>query len=757
MEKKTDSVYRARIQKEIETLQAWEVFSSPSYLMLMKSLARELTDGRMDNVRLYCAPQEDRMGWCDGRQIGLNYGNGITESFLTLEQKNMSMAGIQGHECGHKNYSDFALREKYLEGFFAGIWYPYPPTPESEQEEAALEQMKGYLERRDEDALALIVQVASYLQNLLEDMYIEEKMCARFPGSVREGILLNRGRNLEWIPTLRELIAEGEDPVSILVNLCAQYALSGRINNWDNEQNELLYTFTELMPVIEKGCADEGKSGRFLATNQALLKIWKYLYQIIQAMEARKRDEEQEDERGEKPKGNGAEGKAGKEPSGSESRGGENEKPTSHSAPPEQESEGGDSPQKKDGNGAPDEISPAMQEFLKHLAERTPKFVNNEETVKAFEGFPDDVSWSGGKKTEPSEGKTTEPASAEKGRETAPGEENGKGEGQSCKEPRGIQIKLVDTDGPLRELLHQMAKERVEEQQNAEINRMLQLEMDGLDFDAGHKKVQKKVCREFPITEAQRKQYREYEEQVKAVQRKLASSILPILENQGARVERRLFMGRKVDMASIAHPQGAIYCKTYPGKKVEIAIAILLDMSESMKGARSRQAKLAALCLYEFCRRANIPVIVYGHHTDGYQHQNLEDETVYLHSCAEFEPDANDRYRIAALCPAGANRDGVAIRFVGQKLLRRTEKQKLLVLISDGFPNSNQYKGEKAKEDLCAVKKDLTGKGVAFLAAAIGTDKEKIQDIYRDSFLDISDMEKLPVVLTKQVLKFVRR
>lgn len=141
--------------------------------------------------------QEDRMGWCDGRQIGLNYGNGVTESFLTLEQKNMSMAGIQGHECGHKNYSDFALREKYLEGFFAGIWYPYPPTPESEQEEAALEQMKGYLERRDEDALALIVQVASYLQNLLEDMYIEEKMCARFPGSVRKGILLNRGRNLE--------------------------------------------------------------------------------------------------------------------------------------------------------------------------------------------------------------------------------------------------------------------------------------------------------------------------------------------------------------------------------------------------------------------------------------------------------------------------------------------------------------------------------------------------------------------------------
>lgn len=755
-----NSIYRERIQKEIETIQAWEVFRSHSYLKLMKSIARELTDEGMDNVYLYCAPQEQRMGWCNGRRIGLNYGNGLTESFSTLEQKNISLAGALGHECGHKNYSDFALREKYLEGFFDGIWYPYPPMPENEQETKALGQMKGYLERKDEDALALIVQVAGYLQNLLEDVYIEEKMCMRFPGSVRKGILLNRGRNLEWIPTLRELVAEGEDPVSILVNLCAQYALSGRINNWDNEQNELLHTFSELMPVIEKGCAAEEKSGRFLATNQALLKIWKYLYQIIQAMEAQKKEEEKEKKKEENRGENGTErnDKTGQEESGSEPEGRENQA-TSRSVQPERGTKGEASAPESNESGKAGEISPAMQEFLEHLAAMTPKFVSEEKTEKAFEGFPDDVSWSGVIEKRVSEGEAPEAASAEKGREISAGEERGKENGKQERQEaeKGIKVRLIDVDGPLRELLHQMAKERVEAQQNAEINRLLQLEMDSLDFDAGHKKVRKKVCREYQITETQKKQYQQYEEKVKEVQRKLASAILPILENQGTRTERRLFMGRKIDMASIAHPQGAIYCKTYPAKKVDIALAILLDMSKSMKGERSRQAKLAALCLYDFCRRAKIPVTVYGHHTDGYHHRRLEDETVYLHCCAEFEPDVNDRYRIAALQPSGANRDGVALRFMGQKLLRRMEKQKLFVLISDGLPNSNQYGGEKAKADLCIIKKELTGKGIAFLAAAIGADKEKIRDIYQDSFLDISDMGKMPVMLMKQVLKYVRR
>jgi hypothetical protein len=43
-----------------------------------------------------------------------------------------------------------------------------------------------------------------------------------------------------------------------------------------------------------------------------------------------------------------------------------------------------------------------------------------------------------------------------------------------------------------------------------------------------------------------------------------------------------------------------------------------------------------------------------------------------------------------------------------------------------------------------------------FIAAAIGDDKENIQRIYGDAFLDIADLGKLPVTLTTLVKKHVR-
>lgn len=58
-----------------------------------------------------------------------------------------------------------------------------------------------------------------------------------------------------------------------------------------------------------------------------------------------------------------------------------------------------------------------------------------------------------------------------------------------------------------------------------------------------------------------------------------------------------------------------------------------------------------------------------------------------------------------------------------------------------------------AKRDLKSVKERLEKQGVVFLAAAIGDDKENIQEIYGNAFLDISDLKKLPEKLTKEVLK----
>ena len=60
--------------------------------------------------------QEDRLGWSDGKTVGVNYGNGLTQSFLTMEQQNLSVTGILAHECGHEVLSDHGLRMHYTRG-----------------------------------------------------------------------------------------------------------------------------------------------------------------------------------------------------------------------------------------------------------------------------------------------------------------------------------------------------------------------------------------------------------------------------------------------------------------------------------------------------------------------------------------------------------------------------------------------------------------------------------------------------------------
>ena len=42
------------------------------------------------------------------------------------------------------------------------------------------------------------------------------------------------------------------------------------------------------------------------------------------------------------------------------------------------------------------------------------------------------------------------------------------------------------------------------------------------------------------------------------------------------------------------------------------------------------------------------------------------------------------------------------------------------------------------------------------MAAAIGSDKENIERIYGDSFLDITDLTKLPVKLAGIIKRYIR-
>ena len=102
------------------------------------------------------------------------------------------------------------------------------------------------------------------------------------------------------------------------------------------------------------------------------------------------------------------------------------------------------------------------------------------------------------------------------------------------------------------------------------------------------------------------------------------------------------------------------------------------------------------------------------------------------------------------------NRDGAPMRYVAEQLVARPEQVKILILVSDGQPADYGYMGTAAEEDLRGIRKEYQRKGVLFVAAAIGDDKQNIERIYGDSFMDITDLQQLPVKLTSVVKRHIR-
>ena len=169
-------IYRERIKKEQKKLSPRQVFFSEGYRKLFRDLANEVAGEKLEQLLLYQSTEDGLAGWNDGKRIGINIGNLITGSFLELEQKSDSLVGILGHECGHARFTDSRLRRVYIQKMQAGIWYPDAPEPENEDEESAVDEMNTYLTKKDPAVLSILTEFSSYISNLLNDVYIEEKM-----------------------------------------------------------------------------------------------------------------------------------------------------------------------------------------------------------------------------------------------------------------------------------------------------------------------------------------------------------------------------------------------------------------------------------------------------------------------------------------------------------------------------------------------------------------------------------------------------
>ena len=680
-------------------LSDYEFFTSPRFMRLLHHVGKEITDRHNAKVRTYGAPDENRAGYFEGTYTYINVLNEITQSFPSLELRGESVLGVLGHECGHQNYSSIYLRKKYVEGISNGILYPYFPEPRSEKERLYAEQMKKLFVRKDRIAIELYLTMAAPLHGLLEDVYIEERMMKRFPGSIRRGIQGNRKRIMERYDSVKKL-DKGGDKLGTMASVLTEYMFTKRVNTWDGEIQLYADFLRECIPLIHQAAHDVRESSRFIATNQILLAIWPLLLEKIEELQE-----------------------------------------MMEQTPPEKQE---------------DLLKKTAEKIQTQMPQYSEEPICREHRMEEKNAF--DVKWTGADRKEENgeerpdgqNGDIKDFTEAGKIKEAQP-------EDKKPLEELSVDFpKEIDISRELRKIRHELAEEKTEKMMTDAMREALKNFLEGVKFHPVNEAIPKEVIRKDKPSKKAELMYEQIKPEIQRVLSEFLVLVQPILMTRKSRIRRKQFFGKSLDMKNLWDPQDRVFkTKISDKNNFNTAIAVLMDQSASIDERRRLASILATLCIVEFAQYLKIPVCVYGHCTDFRRPEHFGKETVCLHSYMEFEDRDHEKLRILDMKPGGANRDGVALQYMEEKLKRRKERLKLLFFTCDGLPNASDYGGKVARDDLKQIQKELHRDGIHLLVAAIGEDQEEIHKIYGNSCINTSDLSALPGEICKRLLQMI--
>ncbi|MBP1995514.1 AAA family ATPase [Paenibacillus eucommiae] len=270
-----------------------------------------------------------------------------------------------------------------------------------------------------------------------------------------------------------------------------------------------------------------------------------------------------------------------------------------------------------------------------------------------------------------------------------------------------------------------------------------------------HKKVKLIVHRpDFGIESQQ--EYINLSKELMPVIREIAKKTLPLLEHEtSSEFARNQFYGSKFQADSVAYRDFRYFAKKLPPtESPSLVVGLRVDESASMSAfGRLSAAKRAVIAVYEFCQICHIPILINGDTADA---SKLEQMSIYAYT--DFDkPDSNDRFRLMGIRARSNNRDGMALRIMADRLAASQQRTKLLISISDGQPKAMEdYTGNYAIKDMQQTIDEYERKGITFLAAAIGQDKDVINQIYgNERFLDITNLTELPAKLVRIIARYL--
>lgn len=727
-------------QMQYKDISFEDIFGNVAYQNDLQAIAdtaaRRVGYNGIINVKLLCDTSMRDVAYTDGTTITINTGSSFADR---LKKKpllfHIFVVGLLAHELGHILWTDFEDGIKYTNALQKGEIYPEIPShPNAVKYQVALSK---------ECNRGLFVELAHALDNILEDIYVNALQTDTFNGLFSKGIALGNMMIAEDAQTIDEEKSAGTEDFIIVMNALLCNLKSERVfyGSYEAELKQRVDTITD---IANQYIFKTAHTNRCIGVNLIICELW----DLVEKMLSKAKESSQEQH---SDSGNGHSGDTGTSNSESSSSDNSSENSTSHNTSSESKSSDNSSEntQSTEGDGSSSNNADeqefdeeAVKEELKKILEQIngqTKEQNNSKNNKKLNNAPQ----SQGAKSSDENYDALKKALKET-LENPPRLEQKTGQAVNA-ERQNIADKDFVASGEaealskLQKILDSIAEQKMLEQNETKVNQELQ-RIKPQDMPLIHKN-----C--LFIINRPNKNAHYYKMIAKKVQKTtdaLVKVVKRILKEENLNGERKgRYYGNLLDTNRLYRTDLKYFKdRKQPKKEIDLAVSLLIDESDSMCGERINKSTVTAVLFAEVCEQLQVPYEVFGH--------TASTGTIYLNNYKNFDSyDKEDKYRLASIKDYYCNRDGAAISCSVNRLKKRPEKKKLFILISDGQPNDYGYFGAEAKADLMNIKNKCLKDGIDFIAAAIGSDKEIIKQIYGKCFLNISDLASMPTTFGK--------
>lgn len=256
-----------------------------------------------------------------------------------------------------------------------------------------------------------------------------------------------------------------------------------------------------------------------------------------------------------------------------------------------------------------------------------------------------------------------------------------------------------------------------------------------------------------------RNEYKKIKNEVKPIISQASNLINNILKNfEEPENETKLTSGGKVVVKDLWKQDGKCFSQYKEGDEMpDVAFGLVIDGSGSMGHGKMNAAIKAAVALKEMCNKLDIPCAVISHSSSSYPIKRF----------ATFNDDT-DFQKISQHSGGGGTCDSMGLYVMGEMLLQRPEKEKIMIIISDGDPNDVGFSGLKtikktkiscgngndAVQETKAVVKGFKKCGVQTYGVALFC-YDDIKAIYEKDTIECKNLGELPRKLAKLLKKAV--